>query len=106
MQNSEFAHDPKSFAPLANVAKNALEKKKKPKTCQICTVLLHINAWKTKETKYNSPKQPTKEGWIVGEGMAASSEVTVTADYKWANWPSPAVLGKKTQPNKEMSHYR
>jgi len=27
MQNSEFAHDPKSFAPLANVAKNALEKK-------------------------------------------------------------------------------
>lgn len=31
MQNSEFAHDPKSFAPLANVAKNALEKKKKQK---------------------------------------------------------------------------
>lgn len=27
MQNSEFAHDPESFAPLANVAKNALKKK-------------------------------------------------------------------------------
>lgn len=26
MQNSEFAHDPESFAPLANVAKNALKK--------------------------------------------------------------------------------
>lgn len=26
MQSSEFAHDPESFAPLANVAKNALKK--------------------------------------------------------------------------------
>lgn len=31
MQSSAFAHDPESFAPLANVAKNAL-KKKQPAT--------------------------------------------------------------------------
>lgn len=58
MQNSEFAHDPESFAQLANVAKNALKEKNLP----LWTALLHLNAWKTKETKHNPPKQPTKEG--------------------------------------------
>lgn len=30
MQNSDFSHDPESFAPLANVAKNALKKHNLP----------------------------------------------------------------------------
>lgn len=64
MQSSEIAHDPKSFAPLANVAKNTLKKlKQKPNQPATSNCFsAHINAWKTKETKYNPPKQPTEEG--------------------------------------------